>query len=57
MCPHLIVQHVATYRNGEAEAGYWARSIPGRTRSAWTHTAANHSRSSLYLKRWCPRAS
>nr|ODO02270.1 DNA polymerase eta subunit [Cryptococcus depauperatus CBS 7855] len=23
MCPHLVVQHVATYRNGENEAGYW----------------------------------
>jgi DNA polymerase eta len=23
MCPDLYVQHVATYRNGEAEAGYW----------------------------------
>lgn len=23
MCPHLRIQHVATYRNGESEAGYW----------------------------------
>lgn len=23
MCPELYVQHVATYRNGESEAGYW----------------------------------
>ena len=22
-CPHLIVQHVATYKEGEAEPGYW----------------------------------
>jgi hypothetical protein len=22
-CPHLVVQHVATYREGESEAGYW----------------------------------
>ncbi|WVR07577.1 hypothetical protein IAU60_004619 [Kwoniella sp. DSM 27419] len=28
MCPHLIVQHVATYRNGEAEAGYWGEVDP-----------------------------
>ncbi|AFR95649.2 DNA polymerase eta subunit [Cryptococcus neoformans C23] len=23
MCPQLRIQHVATYRNGESEAGYW----------------------------------
>lgn len=23
MCPQLRIQHVATYRNGENEAGYW----------------------------------
>ena len=28
MCPHLLVQHVATYRNGEAEAGYWGEVDP-----------------------------
>ncbi|WVF72776.1 hypothetical protein IAT40_007594 [Kwoniella sp. CBS 6097] len=28
MCPHLVVQHVATYRNGEAEAGYWGEVDP-----------------------------
>ena len=28
MCPHLHVQHVATYRNGEAEAGYWGEADP-----------------------------
>ena len=28
MCPHLTVQHVATYRNGEAEAGYWEEVDP-----------------------------
>ena len=28
MCPHLHVQHVATYRNGEAEAGYWGEVDP-----------------------------
>ncbi|WWD19039.1 hypothetical protein CI109_103497 [Kwoniella shandongensis] len=28
MCPHLIVQHVATYRNGESEAGYWGEVDP-----------------------------
>ena len=22
-CPHLVVQHVATYKEGEAEPGYW----------------------------------
>ncbi|KAJ3557229.1 hypothetical protein NM688_g1585 [Phlebia brevispora] len=22
-CPHLVVQHVATYREGDAEPGYW----------------------------------
>lgn len=22
-CPHLYVQHVPTYREGESEAGYW----------------------------------
>ena len=30
MCPHLTVQHVATYRNGEAEAGYWGE-VDSRT--------------------------
>ncbi|ODN78784.1 hypothetical protein L202_04339 [Cryptococcus amylolentus CBS 6039] len=30
MCPHLVVQHVATYRNGEAEAGYW-ENVDSRT--------------------------
>lgn len=28
MCPHLYVQHVATYRNGESEAGYWGEVDP-----------------------------
>nr|XP_018261447.1 DNA polymerase eta subunit [Kwoniella dejecticola CBS 10117]OBR83605.1 DNA polymerase eta subunit [Kwoniella dejecticola CBS 10117] len=28
MCPELVVQHVATYRNGEAEAGYWGEVDP-----------------------------
>ncbi|KIR29048.1 DNA polymerase eta subunit [Cryptococcus deuterogattii LA55] len=28
MCPHLVVQHVATYRNGENEAGYWDNVDP-----------------------------
>ncbi|WVQ99976.1 hypothetical protein IAU59_007119 [Kwoniella sp. CBS 9459] len=28
MCPHLVVQHVATYRNGESEAGYWGEVDP-----------------------------
>ena len=28
LCPHLLVQHVATYRNGEAEAGYWGEVDP-----------------------------
>ncbi|WWC71597.1 uncharacterized protein I206_105555 [Kwoniella pini CBS 10737] len=28
MCPQLVVQHVATYRNGEAEAGYWGEVDP-----------------------------
>ncbi|WWC90735.1 uncharacterized protein L201_005672 [Kwoniella dendrophila CBS 6074] len=28
MCPELIVQHVATYRNGESEAGYWGEVDP-----------------------------
>ncbi|KIY33133.1 DNA polymerase eta subunit [Cryptococcus gattii E566] len=28
MCPHLVVQHVATYRNGENEAGYWDNVNP-----------------------------
>lgn len=28
LCPHLYVQHVATYRNGEAEAGYWGEVDP-----------------------------
>lgn len=28
MCTHLLVQHVATYRNGEAEAGYWGEVDP-----------------------------
>jgi DNA polymerase eta len=23
LCPDLVVQHVATYREGESEAGYW----------------------------------
>jgi DNA polymerase eta len=23
LCPDLYVQHVATYKNGESEAGYW----------------------------------
>lgn len=28
MCPELYVQHVATYRNGESEAGYWGEVDP-----------------------------
>ncbi|KAK8854812.1 hypothetical protein IAR55_003551 [Kwoniella newhampshirensis] len=28
LCPELIVQHVATYRNGENEAGYWGEVDP-----------------------------
>ncbi len=28
MCPGLVVQHVATYREGEAEAGYWDEVDP-----------------------------
>nr|XP_019044650.1 DNA polymerase eta subunit [Kwoniella bestiolae CBS 10118]OCF23580.1 DNA polymerase eta subunit [Kwoniella bestiolae CBS 10118] len=28
MCPELVVQHVATYRNGESEAGYWGEVDP-----------------------------
>ncbi|ORY35599.1 hypothetical protein BCR39DRAFT_510982 [Naematelia encephala] len=28
LCPHLYVQHVATYRNGESEAGYWGEVDP-----------------------------
>lgn len=28
MCPQLYVQHVATYRNGESEAGYWGEVDP-----------------------------
>lgn len=23
ICPDLVVQHVATYREGDTEAGYW----------------------------------
>lgn len=23
LCPNLVVQHVATYREGDTEAGYW----------------------------------
>lgn len=23
LCPTLVVQHVATYREGDTEAGYW----------------------------------
>jgi hypothetical protein len=23
LCPSLVVQHVATYREGDSEAGYW----------------------------------
>lgn len=23
MCPHLVVQHVPTYRSEDTEAGYW----------------------------------
>ncbi|WVQ81880.1 hypothetical protein IAT38_004007 [Cryptococcus sp. DSM 104549] len=30
MCPELVVQHVATYRNGESEAGYWGE-VDSRT--------------------------
>ena len=28
MCPHLLIQHVATFRNGEAQAGYWGEVDP-----------------------------
>jgi hypothetical protein len=28
MCPGLVAAHVATYRNGEAEAGYWEDADP-----------------------------
>lgn len=36
MCPELIVQHVATYRNGEAEAGYWGEVDPRTHKVGWT---------------------
>ncbi|KAL7422809.1 N-acetyltransferase eso1 [Cryptotrichosporon argae] len=39
MCPHLFVQHVATYREGEDEAGYWDEVDP-KTHKASRRPAA-----------------
>lgn len=43
MCPELYVQHVATYRNGESEAGYWGEVDPTTHKVCWSRTETDLS--------------